>query len=175
MNRSVVFESKWCRLVAEAQESGDPYYMLDVPDYVAVIACTREGRLVLVKQHRPVVGHDVIELPSGHVDPGETPEQAARRELKEETGMIAADIELLGVLTPDVGRLTNRMWCYFARDVAPAESTGNGADVEEGITVLDVSEQDVMQMAADGRIDHALNLAVLFLAVSKRRLGGSLT
>ena len=174
MSRSVVFESKWCRLVAEAQESGDPYYMLDVPDYVGVIARTRDGRIVLVKQHRPVVGHDVIELPSGHVDPGEAPEQAARRELKEETGLIATDMELLGVLTPDVGRLTNRMWCYFASDVAPAESAARPGGVEEGITVIDVPEQDVMQMAADGRIDHALNLAVLFLAVSKRRLGGGL-
>jgi 8-oxo-dGTP pyrophosphatase MutT (NUDIX family) len=173
MNRSVVFESRWCRLVAEAQESGDPYYMLDVPDYVAVVARTRDGRIVLVKQHRPVVGHDVVELPSGHVDSGETPEQAARRELKEETGMIATDMELLGVLAPDVGRLTNRMWCYFAADVAPAESAGRAAGIEEGITVLDVSEQDLLQMATDGRMDHALNLAVLFLAVSRRRLGGA--
>ena len=172
MNRSVVFESRWCRLVAEAQESGDPYYMLDVPDYVGVVARTREGRIVLVKQHRPVVGHDVVELPSGHVDPGETPEQAARRELNEETGMIANDMELLGVLAPDVGRLTNRMWCYFAPDVAPAGSSAHA--VEEGITILDVSEQDLLQMAADGRMNHALNLAILFLAVSRRRLGGGL-
>jgi 8-oxo-dGTP pyrophosphatase MutT (NUDIX family) len=171
MNRSVVFESRWCRLIAEAQESGDPYYMLDVPDYVGVVARTREGRIVLVKQHRPVMGHDVVELPSGHVDPGETPEQAARRELKEETGMIATDMELLGVLAPDVGRLTNRMWCYFAPDVAPAGSEGLSAG-EEGITVLDVSEQDLLQMASDGRMNHALNLAVLFLAVRRRRLGG---
>jgi ADP-ribose diphosphatase len=173
MIRSVVFSSPWCRLVAEAQESGDPYYMLDVPDYVGVVARTREGRIVLVKQHRPVMGHDVVELPSGHVDPGETPEQAARRELKEETGMIATDLELLGVLAPDVGRLTNRMWCYFAPDVAPAMSEGLSTGIEEGITVLDVSEHDLLQMAADGRINHALNLAVLFLAVSRRRLGGT--
>src|SRR5439155_1518885 len=94
---------------------------------------------------RPVMGHVVVELPSGHVDPGETPEQAARRELKEETGMIATEMELLGVLAPDVGRLTNRMWCYFAPDVTPAGSAWGG---EAGITVLDVSEQDLLQMAA---------------------------
>jgi ADP-ribose pyrophosphatase len=147
--------------------------MLDVPDYVGVVARTREDRIVLVKQHRPVVGHDVVELPSGHVDPGETPEAAARRELTEETGMIATDMELLGVLSPDVGRLTNRMWCYYAPDVTPAGSITHPADVEEGITVLDVCEEDLLQMAADGRMNHALNLAVLFLAVSRRRLGNN--
>lgn len=141
--------------------------MLDVPDYVGVVARTREGRILLVRQHRPVVGHDVTELPSGHVDSGETPEQAARRELLEETGMVAHEVELLGVLAPDVGRLTNRMWCYFAADVTPAAAH---VELEDGITVLDVSETDLMQMAADGRMDHALNLAVLFLAISKRRL-----
>jgi ADP-ribose pyrophosphatase len=167
MNRSVVFSSRWCRVLAEAQPSGDPYYMVEVPDYVSIVARTREGRILLVRQNRPVVGHDVIELPSGHVDSGETPEQAARRELLEETGMVAHEVEFLGVLAPDVGRLTNRMWCYFAPDVTP---DGGNVDPEDGITVLDVSEQDLMQMAGDGRMNHALNIAVLFLAVSKRRL-----
>jgi ADP-ribose pyrophosphatase len=141
--------------------------MLEVPDYVGVVARTPDARILLVQQYRPVVGHDVIELPSGLVDPGETPEQAARRELLEETGTVAKELELLGVLIPDVGRLTNRMWCYFAPDVTPADDQ---AQPEDGITVIDVSEQDVLRMAADGRMNHALNLAVLFLAIGKRRL-----
>jgi ADP-ribose pyrophosphatase len=167
MNRSVVFSSSWCRLLAEPQPSGDPYYMLEVPDYVAVVARTREGRILLVRQYRPIVGRDSIELPSGHVDVGETPEQAARRELLEETGAVAGELEWLGTLVPDIGRLTNRIWCYFAPDVTAA--TGP-AHVEEGITLLDVTEAEALAMAADGRMDHALNLAVLFLAVGKRRL-----
>ncbi|HEY3044890.1 MAG TPA: NUDIX hydrolase [Vicinamibacterales bacterium] len=170
MNRSVVFASPWCRLLAEPQASGDPYYMLDVPDYVGVVARTRDGRIMLVRQHRPAIGRDVIELPSGHVNPGEVPEQAARRELLEETGMVAHDVELLGVLAPDVGRLTNRMWCYFAPDVTPHPGA---VEIEEGITVLDVSERELLQMATDGRLDHALNLAVLFLAISKQRLNAA--
>jgi ADP-ribose pyrophosphatase len=167
VNRSVVFSSPWCRLLEQPLADGQPYYMLDVSDYAAVVARTADGHLVLVRQHRPVVGRDTIELPSGHVDPGQTPEEAARRELLEETGMVAGELELLGVLLPDVGRLTNRMWCYFADDVTPA--SGHIA-IDEGITVLLVPERDAMAMATDGRIDHALNLAALFLAASKRRL-----
>src|SRR5687767_14179290 len=106
--RSVVFESPWCRLLAQTLPSGAPYYMLALPDYVAIVARTPGGRVLLVRQHRPVVDQDTIELPSGHVEAGETPEEAARRELLEETGMVAGEMELLGVMSPDVGRLLNR-------------------------------------------------------------------
>ena len=144
--------------------------MLDVPDYVAVVARTAAGGVMLVRQHRPVVGRETLELPSGHVDAGESPEQAARRELLEETGMEAGSIELLGVLVPDVGRLVNRMWCYFAPDVTPAVAP---VPAEQGLTCIEVPEQELLAMALDGRIDHALNLAVLFLAVSKARLSAA--
>jgi 8-oxo-dGTP pyrophosphatase MutT (NUDIX family) len=167
MTRTVVFASPWCRLLAETTADGEPYYMLDVPDYVAIVARTAAGGVVLVRQHRPVVGHETVELPSGHVDAGESPEQAARRELLEETGMVAGPIELLGVLTPDVGRLVNRMWCYFASDVTASAAP---VELEKGLTCVEVPERELLAMALDGRMDHALNLAVLFLAVSKARL-----
>jgi ADP-ribose pyrophosphatase len=114
-----------------------------------------------------VVGHESIELPSGHVDAGETPEAAARRELLEETGAVADRFELLGTLVPDIGRLSNRMWCYFAQD---ATIVTDRVDVEEGITRLDVTEVEALAMAADGRMEHALNLSALFLAVSMGKL-----
>jgi ADP-ribose pyrophosphatase len=167
MTREVVFSSTWCRLVAEPRPGGDPYYMLEGPDYVAVVARTEDGRILLVRQHRPVIGRDSIELPSGHVDAGETPEAAARRELLEETGAVADNLELLGTLVPDIGRLTNRLWCYFAGN---ARIVTDHVDAEEGITRLSVTEREALTMAADGRMEHALNLAALFLAVSKRRL-----
>src|SRR4051812_18676217 len=111
--RRAVFETKWFSLIEEAQPSGDSFYMLELPDYVSVVALTPARELLLVRQHRPVVGRETLELPSGHVDPGERPEDAARRELLEETGFAAEELELLGILVPDVGRLANRMWCYF--------------------------------------------------------------
>ena len=162
-----MFNSPWCRLLCETLPDGQPYYMLDAADYVSVVARTPEGGILLVRQHRPVVGHETIELPSGHVDEGETPEAAARRELIEETGMAARTMELLGVLAPDVGRLANRLWCYFAADVMPA---ADDVAREHGISVMTVAEKEALAMAVDGRMEHALNLAVLFLAVSKRRL-----
>lgn len=167
MTRSVVFSSPWCRLLAEPLPDGESYYMLDVPDYVTVLARTDTGGILLVRQHRPVVGRETLELPAGHVDGGESSEEAARRELLEETGMVARQIEFLGVLDPDVGRLTNRMWCYFADGVMPAAVP---PPREEGITVVELPESEALAMALDGRMAHALNLAVLFLAIGKKKL-----
>ena len=166
VERAVVFASPWCRVLAQPLPDGQPYYMLEVPDYVSIIARTPAGCILLVRQHRPIVGAESVELPSGHIEAGESSEAAARRELLEETGMLADHLECLGTLMPDVGRLTNRLWCYFAADVRRAPA----AEPEQGISVLEVPDRDALAMAVDGRLSHALDLASLFLAVSKGRL-----
>ena len=165
--REIILDTGWFAVVARQQSGADPYYMLTLPDYVSVIALTAERDVLLVEQFRPVVERDTVELPSGHVDPGETPEQAARRELLEETGFVAARFDLLGTLVPDVGRLANRMWCYFAADARPGEMPHTP---EPGVRMRRSPERVLLQQALDGRIDHALNLAALFLALASGRL-----
>jgi len=167
LERQAVFGTRWFRVVAAPQPGSEPYYMLELPDYVSVIALTPARDLLLVRQYRPVVQRHTLELPSGHVEQNETPEDAARRELLEETGFEANRLELLGTLVPDVGRLANRMWCYFTSDVRPSERPH---DREPGVTLVVLPEHDALGRAADGTVDHALNLAPLFLAVMRGRL-----
>ena len=162
-----VFETPWFSVVEAPQPAGEPYYMLTLPDYVTVIALTSTRHMLFVRQFRPVVQRETTELPSGHVEANESPEDAARRELLEETGFIAPNLELLGTLVPDVGRLANRMWCYFAADVTP---TTEAYDAEAGVSLIQLPERDALRYAADGRIGHALNLAVLFLGVAAGKL-----
>jgi len=163
----VVLDTGWFRVFAKPQPHGDPYYLLQLPDYVSIVAMTPSQELVLVRQYRPVVDVETLELPSGHVDPGESPEAAARRELLEETGFAAPQLELLGTLVPDVGRLANRMWCYFAANVQPSRDPH---DRESGVSIVVLSAAEALRRAADGTIDHALNLASLFLAVTHGKL-----
>lgn len=163
----IVIDTRWFKLVAKRQANDDPYYMLELPDYVSVLAMTAGREILLVQQFRQVVDRETLELPSGHVEDRETPEDAARRELLEETGFEAPHLDLLGTLVPDVGRLANRMWCYFARDARPSRSAH---DRERGVRVVVLSERDALRCAADGTIDHALNLAPFFLAVASGRL-----
>ena len=95
-----------------------PHYSISTQDYVSILAVTGSGAFPLVRQFRAAVEEFTLELPGGHVVDGETPEQSARKELLEETGFVAGELILLGALAPDTGRLSNRMWCFFAPEVA---------------------------------------------------------
>src|SRR5437763_11391084 len=106
VDRRVVYSTPWFDLVAKSLAGHDqPHYSIRTTDYVSVVAVTRQRRLLLVRQYRPAVEGMTLELPSGHVEPGETPEEAARKELLEETGHVADRFELLGEFSPDTGRL----------------------------------------------------------------------
>lgn len=163
VSREAVFTTPYCTLVAKrlAGQSGDPYYSLAVADYVTVVAVTSANQCVLVRQFRPAVETLTLELPAGLVDPGHTPEQAARTELIEETGFEPGTLELIGCLRPDTGRLGNRMWVYFAGGL----TARIGHTKEAGIDVVLLPIAELADQLADGRFDHALHVAALMLAV----------
>jgi ADP-ribose pyrophosphatase len=116
-DRKTVFATPWFQVLAKpAPDGGEPHYVIQGMDFVVMVAVTPQGQILLVRQFREAAGAVTLELPAGHVDPGETPEQAARRELVEETGYAADTFKLLATLSPSVARFTNRMWCFLATD-----------------------------------------------------------
>jgi ADP-ribose pyrophosphatase len=162
MDDRVVYSTPWFDLVARYSPADrDPHYLVRTSDYVIVVALTVERRLILVHQYRPVVGAVMLELPAGHVEPGESPEQAARKELLEETGYVAGACELLGDLTPDPGRLGNRLWCFLAPDAAPTRDPAYRP--ESGIEPV-VYDRGLPELLAEGDFSSALNYAALLLA-----------
>ena len=133
--RKTVFATPWFQvLAAPAPGGGEPHYIIQSADFVVTVAITRQDEILLVRQFRPAVAALTLELPAGHVDPGETPEQAARRELLEETGYEADGFKLLGALSPSVARFTNRMWCFLAANARPA--VGAEARREAGVDLI---------------------------------------
>ncbi len=162
LSRSTVYTSPWFVVLArEVRLPGDAspqtYLSVKPPDYVTVLALTRDGRVPLVRQYRPAVEAYTIELPSGHIDGDESPEAAARRELLEETGCGGGVFRSLPPLVSDVGRLENRLWAFVARDVAPTPHHG----AEAGIEALFAAPAEVHAMVRDGRLNNALHIAVL--------------
>ena len=169
VDRKVEFETPWFQLVSK-RVTGEsaPYYALHVQDYVCVVAFTAQDELVLVRQYRPAVERHTLELPSGHVEPKETPAAAARRELAEECGLHARRLEALGAMVSDSGRNENRVWCFFAPKVSPL---GSDYVPEPGVERILVPRTKVRRLVASAKFDHALHVAALMLAVLKRGPG----
>jgi ADP-ribose pyrophosphatase len=158
----VAFATPWFEVVAKTMRDGEaPYYSLRLGDYATTLALTPEGRMLVVRQYRPAVERYTFELPSGLIDPGETPAVAALRELLEETGYQAGEAEVLGPMEPDLGRLSNTSWGLFAKHVRPVE----GRMPEEGLEVFEWTLEEFHSAVRAGRFAHALHIAIVFQAV----------
>jgi 8-oxo-dGTP pyrophosphatase MutT (NUDIX family) len=109
-----------------------PYVTLEAPDWVNIVALTPEGELVLVRQWRHGTRRFELELPAGAVEPGETPEQAAARELAEETGYVAESITRLGEVAPNAAFQPNRCYTVLAENCRRETETSfdEGEDIE---------------------------------------------
>lgn len=167
LKTEVAFATPWFEILAKTMKPDEaPYYSLRLPDYAAIVAITGDQQIVAVRQYRPAVERYTIELPSGLVDPGESPAEAASRELLEETGYQAGDVELLGPMEPDTGRLANQIWSCVATGVRRFP----GREPEDGIEVLMYSPAELARATASGQFSHALHVAILMMAVLRGKL-----
>jgi len=87
------------------------------PEAVAVLPVTGNVEVVLLRQFRAPLQDFIIEAPAGVVDPGESPEDAARRELEEETGYYPRILRKLGSFTPAPGYSSEVLHLYYAKDL----------------------------------------------------------
>ncbi|MDP6867941.1 MAG: NUDIX hydrolase [Acidimicrobiales bacterium] len=138
------------------------------PGAVAVVALDGDD-VVLVDQYRPVLERQMLELPAGKLDvPGEGRLAAARRELVEEAGYDAPDLEELGSFYNSVGFCDEHTTIYLATELVPAIPLAVSIE-EEYLTVKRVSLDGVEELIADGTITDAKT--VIGLLWTLRRLG----
>jgi len=127
---------------------------LGIGGIVVMIAITPSGNIILEKQFRPPLGRDVIELPAGLVEPGESMEVAAQRELIEETGWSAKKLAFLAEGPISTGASTEALRAYLCTDL---EHVGiNGGDDNEIIEVIEVPIADVQDYLRNAQIKGAL-------------------
>ncbi len=148
-----------------------PFYVLSTRDWINVIALTKEKKVVLVSQYRHGSEAISLETPGGAVDKGEKPLEAAKRELREETGYEAAEWHLLGKVQPNPAILDNHCYFYLALD---AQKTAE-LDLDEA-EELEVGLQDLAQIPQfiqQGQLQHALVVAAFhFLELFKKENPG---
>ncbi len=134
--------------------------IVEGPDWVNVVALTEARRVVLIRQYRAGSQTITLEIPGGTVDEKETPLDAARRELAEETGYAADTWELIGRVEPNPAFQTNRTYTYLAGNARPTQP--QRLDDTELIEVDERELGEVPSLIGEGTITHALVVCAFF-------------
>jgi ADP-ribose pyrophosphatase len=137
-----------------------PFYRIESPEWVNVVALTPRDELVMIRQYRHGSREVTLEIPGGLVDPGESPASAAGRELLEETGYRAGRIESLGSINPNPALFANRVHMWVALDCESVAPIQNGL-TEETVVEL-IPRTEIGSVVRAGGIDHALVVATLY-------------
>jgi 8-oxo-dGTP pyrophosphatase MutT (NUDIX family) len=138
---------------AEGRPRGDAYTLVG-RDWCNIVAVTPKDQVVLVWQYR--FGSDALslEIPGGVIDPGETPAQAAARELREETGYEADSLELLLAVEPNPAIQTNRCFTFVARGARRTAETA--FDSQEELETTLVPTARIPDLLDGGQVTHSL-------------------
>ena len=112
---------------------------------------SRKDTIIIERQYRPALRKYIYELPAGHIDKGETPRQAAIREMQEETGFAPKRIRLMYRAYPTPGSSPTLFYCFLSVGLA----NGNGRfhkDPDEVIKIEKISMKKALSMIKSGRI-----------------------
>lgn len=163
-----IYETRWFRLrgdrcaLPDGTELPDPWYVLEKADYVMIVAVTAAREAVLVRQYKHGAGTVVTEFPAGFVDPGETPAQAVRRELREETGFVADQVISIGALYASPSVLSNRCHVYWCPNLV--DRVAPHREPSERLKVLLVPWDDLLHDVQRGQgLSDVSSTAAFFL------------
>jgi ADP-ribose pyrophosphatase len=133
---------------------------------VALVPMVDREHVCLVENERYAVGKTLLEVPAGTIDVGESPEQTAERELREETGYRAGSIRRLRDWYVSPGVMTERMYLFLCEDLQPGPAH---LEPDERIRTVIVPWEQAIAMIEDGRIEDAKSMLALTICDRLRR------
>ncbi len=167
LSSKTIIQDPWINLTADDCRMANgtmiaPFYVNHIPDFVVVIAVTDDGQIPMIYQYRHGLREVIPEIPAGCVEVGEDFEAAAKRELLEETGYQADDLQFLFKIAPNASCLTNYAWCYLAQHAK--KTSCQKLDTTEEIEVELMSIPKVKEMLQTGQILQSVHAAALYRA-----------
>lgn len=120
-----------------------------------------DGTVALVRQYRHPAGRDLLEIPAGRMEPGETPELCAAREIEQEIGYRPGRIEKIAEFFSTPGFCEERLFVYLATRLLPAQQN---LDHDEFVEVVRIPLADAILMANRGDIEDSKTLVALLMA-----------
>lgn len=136
------------------------------PGAAAVVPVDDAGHVLLVRQYRYAAGGWLLEIPAGKLDPGESPEECARREVEEEIGFRPRLFRPLGAILTTPGFTDEQIWLYLATDLVRTRQT---LQPDELLRIERVPLAAAVRMAEDGEIRDAKSICGLLRV--RRQLG----
>lgn len=137
---------------------------------VVILPVTENNEIIFVKQLREVIGKVALELPAGMIDNREEAKDAALRELKEETGIIAKNIEFLTSYYSSCGYTNEKIYIYLAKDFTYGKQKFD--ETEEILEVEKIKLEDVVNKIFDEEFCHASTKVAILAYYHKWRNGG---
>ncbi|WZF18392.1 NUDIX hydrolase [Nostoc sp. UHCC 0302] len=144
----------------------EPFYVLEYSTWVNIVAITKNQEVVLVKQYRHGIQKTVLELPGGSMDSQDnSPLEAAKRELLEESGYTSSNFVETGIISPNSATHNNLIHCFLATDVELVADLK--LDITEEIEVLLLPLEELIKNIDSGIILQAFHISSLFFALKK--------
>ena len=144
------------------------YYVLEYPDWVNIIAVTKDHQIVMERQYRYGANSTNFEIPSGVMEEGETPLEAAKRELMEETGYGGGEWEQIMTLSGNPTMMTNMNHCFLATGVEKVSD--QHLDETEVLEVFLKSREEVLSLLDHNEMIHPLMVAPLLKCFMERKI-----
>ncbi len=168
LNSNVVYDGKVMTVVKDEIELGDGQKsfreIIIHSGGVVIVAMKDKETILLVKQYRYALKSTNLELPAGKLEVGENPDNAAKRELEEETGYSAKIWKPLGYINTTPGICTEKLYLYFATEL---DFVGEHPDDGEIIKCYEYKLSDVFEMIKEGEINDSKTICALSRAFFK--------
>ncbi len=166
LSSEALLDSRFLKVSKERCELPDgkvipDFYTLWQPDWVLILAQNAKGLWLMERQYRHGTQKISLEFPAGIIEAGESPVEAARRELSEECAFENGEFELLAEMPVNPDRHRGRFFVVRAKGVVPGGKTH--FDAGEDIQTLLLSTETVLEKMRSGEINHPHQIAAFFL------------